>query len=373
MHFSSALQVPPSATASPAQRRNVEVPDISNLGIHDVFEQAKEEHLRGRPDVFEPDDSSLQKKAAYVVFCGRKTGIFETWPAAAQQVHDLPGGKKGWFQGYYRYDAAVKAWEHALANNLVKDVDDTPHASPHVSTRLHQSPVPTTHQEPPPVLTEYVAWHDHLAERDPPPSPSRRNHFAERHHPSSPRRRNGPTIHQEPPPILTEYVARHDHLAKRDPPPSPSCRNHFAERNRPSSPRRRNAPTSAKRRQVEVLSDDEDSYLSDESLPKHHPKLLPKRSAPPSASFSAESPNACDKAANPPSASARRRPNPTSSPLPPLLPAPLRAKTGPSLAALSSQTEMTDEECYWVVERGTTPGVYEGRFVPLPVFSFPVN
>ncbi|KAG6882339.1 hypothetical protein C0993_011001, partial [Termitomyces sp. T159_Od127] len=154
-------------------------------------------------------------------------------PTAVQQVHDLPGSKKGWFQGcYHRYDATVKAWEHALANNLVKDVDDTPHAS------LHQSPIPTTPQEPSPVLTKYMACHNHFAECDPPPPPS--------------------------------------------------CRNHFAKCKFPSSPRHCNAPTSAKRHQVEVISDDEDLYLSDKSLSKHHPKLLPKRSALLSASFSTE-------------------------------------------------------------------------------------
>ncbi|KAG6877101.1 hypothetical protein C0992_010840, partial [Termitomyces sp. T32_za158] len=133
--------------ASPVKGKNREVSRSQNLSICNAFEQAKDKHLHGRPDIFKPDNPALHKKVAYVVFYRHKTSIFETWPAAAQQVKELPGGKKGWLQGYFSQDAAVKAWKHALANNLVTLVNNpslnTSKCLPHSSaTPLQGSALP---------------------------------------------------------------------------------------------------------------------------------------------------------------------------------------------------------------------------------------
>lgn len=251
-----------SSTASTASQHN-ELPNISKLDLSDVFEHAKEEHLHGQPDIFEPDDPSLRKKVAYMVFRGWKMGIFKTWyafhlfilfspqvifmcrPAAAMQTENLPGGKTGWLQGYYSHDATVKAWEHALANNLVSIVEDV---------------MPSR----------------------PPPSPPKCSH--------------GP------------WSIKHQ-------PPTP-------------------------------ISDDEDMYLSDEL-----PISLP------SVSVSSKHP-ALHELAFQPSPSWTPLSKITSSAQPSL-----SSRKEHSLTMLSSQMEMTDKECYWVVEQGAKPGVYERWYV----------
>jgi hypothetical protein len=43
----------------------------------DIFEQAAEEALRGRP--VQPSGPTSRGNRAWVVFNGRKLGVFETW------------------------------------------------------------------------------------------------------------------------------------------------------------------------------------------------------------------------------------------------------------------------------------------------------
>ncbi|KAG6888717.1 hypothetical protein C0992_007676 [Termitomyces sp. T32_za158] len=360
--------MPGNAALTPfaAKSRNVDVPNIQDLDINDVFELAKEEHLRGRPDVIEPDHLSARRKAAYVVFRGRKTGVFETWhvfflcrlerikilfynrPAAAQQIHDLPGGKKGYLQGYYSYNAAVKAWEHALANNLVTVIDDLPSASPRL---LRPAPASRSSRAPPRHrLFSAVSDEDDSHE-------------------------DACAVHRAAPP---------------SPPPSSTCRQVPASPKQPlyeephqATPKGRKPPSSGKHpkhRPPEPVADDEDMFLSDDdpSL-EHRQRSASPNPAPPHGNSS----TAHARSTIPPSASPRCRrkpplsstratqlsqpsPSPSTPPTQSFQPSPspspsLRVRTGPSLTTLSAQTEISDEQCHWVVVRGAVPGVYKGR------------
>jgi len=51
------------------------------------------------------------RKAAYVVFRGRQTGVFETWEDCEQQVHKFPGQHQ---RGYNSVKEAEEAWEDWL-------------------------------------------------------------------------------------------------------------------------------------------------------------------------------------------------------------------------------------------------------------------
>ena len=66
------------------------------------------------------------KKVAYVVFRGRKTGIFSTWDECSAQVNGFSNGK---FQGYevqHEADAAWKKWcSEQQANGLSEDLAGT--------------------------------------------------------------------------------------------------------------------------------------------------------------------------------------------------------------------------------------------------------
>ena len=71
------------------------------------------------------------KKLAYVVFTGRKTGVFTEWfviasfsyfyfqpvrSSAESQVKFFPGSS---YKGYTNVDSAIAAWDRAVANNVV--------------------------------------------------------------------------------------------------------------------------------------------------------------------------------------------------------------------------------------------------------------
>lgn len=71
------------------------------------------------------------KKVAYVVFTGRKTGVFTEWfvdnytlfisfqqvrSSAETQVKYFPGCS---FKGYTNVEEAITAWDKAVANNIV--------------------------------------------------------------------------------------------------------------------------------------------------------------------------------------------------------------------------------------------------------------
>ncbi|KAG6881348.1 hypothetical protein C0992_001280, partial [Termitomyces sp. T32_za158] len=109
---------------------------LEDLSFDDALSQAVEECLRGDPDPSQPTKSKSNDKKAYVVFYGRSTGVFLTWAATAWQVYNF---QNALWKGYYSVEDVIKAWKHALANNLVGPLPDhgwdTPLASPSPSAQ----------------------------------------------------------------------------------------------------------------------------------------------------------------------------------------------------------------------------------------------
>lgn len=56
----------------------------------------------------------MAKKAAYVVFVGRKPGIYDTWQEAEQQVTGFRGAVH---RGYTNADEAARAWKYGSGPN----------------------------------------------------------------------------------------------------------------------------------------------------------------------------------------------------------------------------------------------------------------
>ena len=56
----------------------------------------------------------MAKKVAYVVFVGRKTGIFTSWDEVKAQVNGFPGQKQ---QGYTSMADAEAAWAAWTSRN----------------------------------------------------------------------------------------------------------------------------------------------------------------------------------------------------------------------------------------------------------------
>ncbi|KAG6875056.1 hypothetical protein C0992_005364, partial [Termitomyces sp. T32_za158] len=212
--------------------------------------------------------------------------------AAAPQVNGLPGGKKGWLQGYYTYEDAVQAWEHACANNLVSVVQDP-------SQGMHS---PVTPQ-------------------------STSNNL--RHSPSCP---PAPSCHQSPAP---RHYREREIVLDNDGGYTPHRKCRDAQRQR--------APASTKPAPPEPIFDDDDMYLSDEPPPSGS-SMRTHLSPPPSL-------------------------DPPLSAQPPVSRRPLHTSPAPSSAMRSARTEISDEDCHWIVVRGALPGVYKGRLVP-PAFNF---
>lgn len=73
------------------------------------------------------------KKQAYVVFQGRTTGIFRTWPECQAQVHGFKGQHQ---RGFDTLDAAERAWNEHLATMQKQASARTPTA-PKPSTTHH--------------------------------------------------------------------------------------------------------------------------------------------------------------------------------------------------------------------------------------------
>ncbi|RDB20086.1 hypothetical protein Hypma_012875 [Hypsizygus marmoreus] len=102
---------------------------LAGISLNDAFSQAKEECLWGEPAPSQPSRKRAKDKEGYVVFYGRKTGVFQTWAAADAQVSGFNGAR---FQGYWQLEDAIQAWNHACANDLVGPLSllQTPPASP---------------------------------------------------------------------------------------------------------------------------------------------------------------------------------------------------------------------------------------------------
>ncbi|KAF9472394.1 hypothetical protein BDN70DRAFT_938222 [Pholiota conissans] len=78
--------------------------------LEDPLEAADDQFLHSSPSV--GISGKRGKKVAWVVFCGKKTGIFESWEATCAQTH---GFKRSVHKGFSSMDLAISAWEHALA------------------------------------------------------------------------------------------------------------------------------------------------------------------------------------------------------------------------------------------------------------------
>ncbi|KAG6871282.1 hypothetical protein C0992_011337, partial [Termitomyces sp. T32_za158] len=219
-------------------------------------------------------------------------------PAAAQQIHDLAGGKKGWLQGYYSLEAAVTGWEHAIANGLVTEVEDQP-ASASTSQTCPTSCQRSSCQRRQELLGNGQSF-DHL------PSP-------------------------RPQPSQPASKSRQAHLS----PQNPRCQR---------SPHSR-APASSHRPPAKLVSDDEDMFLSDsdDSTP------LPPPSPPSDNDRFSTLPSVSPRLGCTPASSSTCHVQPfQAAPSPPPS---LRPSVGPLLSTLSANRKLTNEECHWVVEQ----------------------
>ncbi|KAH9478854.1 hypothetical protein JR316_0009316 [Psilocybe cubensis] len=84
-----------------------------------LLHEAEERALRNAPPITQT--SSPQRTgnyAAYVVFCGRSTGVFRTWAATKAQVSGWPGGCQ---KGYNSLKEAQDAWVYSLANGTGRE------------------------------------------------------------------------------------------------------------------------------------------------------------------------------------------------------------------------------------------------------------
>ncbi|KAF8054769.1 hypothetical protein FPV67DRAFT_1681829 [Lyophyllum atratum] len=117
---------------------------IDGLNLDDVFEDADLVALHA-PPCSAPQKRSRRDKVAYVVFHGRKTGVFETWAAAEMQVWHFPGQRH---KGYRTVQEAFDAWEHARANGTVGPVRTEEPVLPRL-TEVKPRPPPISCTPPP--------------------------------------------------------------------------------------------------------------------------------------------------------------------------------------------------------------------------------
>ncbi|KAF8190115.1 hypothetical protein BJ912DRAFT_925745 [Pholiota molesta] len=98
----------------------------------DLLEAAEDRFLRTTPSALDPKGGRKRGARAYVVFCGKRTGIFLTWSATQDQTRGFKGSVQ---QGYNSLEAAESAWKHALATGVAypsgvhgKAADDKPNS-----------------------------------------------------------------------------------------------------------------------------------------------------------------------------------------------------------------------------------------------------
>ncbi|KAJ7041934.1 hypothetical protein C8F04DRAFT_1176591 [Mycena alexandri] len=94
----------------------------------------------GRPQLLTPTKSrSRRKKAAYVVFYGRRPGVYTTWAETEPLVKAVSGSL---FQGYYSLDSAVAAFAYAQARSWTRVCPPPHHSRLPQSQSIRQPPIP---------------------------------------------------------------------------------------------------------------------------------------------------------------------------------------------------------------------------------------
>ncbi|KAG6848528.1 hypothetical protein H0H93_016283 [Arthromyces matolae] len=93
----------------------------------ETFLDAAEEQLHGK-------SSQRSKGTVYVVYKGRKPGVYETWDACHDQVDGFPHNS---YESFRRLQDAQDAWNHSLA---VRTVGPPGSSSTHLSSLFHTPP-----------------------------------------------------------------------------------------------------------------------------------------------------------------------------------------------------------------------------------------
>ncbi|MED6185490.1 hypothetical protein PIB30_057602 [Stylosanthes scabra] len=82
-----------------------------------------------------------QKMKMYVVFCGRRPGLYSNWPECNEQVHRYGGGL---YQSFDDPDEARRAWEEYLARHH-REEHLIHGATSQTSTTINHYAVPKPH------------------------------------------------------------------------------------------------------------------------------------------------------------------------------------------------------------------------------------
>ncbi|KAG6877119.1 hypothetical protein C0992_010770 [Termitomyces sp. T32_za158] len=266
--------------------------------------------------------------------------------------------RQGWWKGYHTYEAAAERWNHALANNLVSLVPDEVSAPSNASCWPHNP--------------DNDFYDDDDDETSQPTQPNSQKIPSARNTPASSQRQNTssacnawtsskrqqltPSKRQQA--KSTAVLHSEDNLYESDVPSACNAR----------TPSKRQQPTPSKRQQAKstaVLHSKDDLYKSNNSQASTSSMYSTSAPQPDSSSYCQQV--ACamadHKDVTPSSASAQRSTLPNHQTKSSTTKPALRPSKGPSSDMQSTSPAISNEECFWVVERGDVPGVYAGRCV----------